>query len=68
MLKTSPISCGTNEKKRFSEFTSPLFFRFCLQNLWVGMLEEGIEEFVLFLVDNIEQRDIRSLSVIAERR
>ena len=34
----------------------------------VGMLEEGIEEFVLFLVHNIEQSDIRSLSVIAERR
>jgi hypothetical protein len=31
------------------------------------MLEEGVEEFVLCLVDNIEQSDIRCLSVIAER-
>lgn len=67
MLKNFPISCKINEKKGFSEFTSPLFFRFCLQNLWVGMLEEGVEELVLYLVDNIEQSDIRCLSVIAER-
>jgi len=32
------------------------------------MLEEDVEEFALYLVDNIEQSDIRSLPVIAERR
>ena len=32
------------------------------------MLEEDVEEFALYLADNIEQSDIRSLHVIAERR
>lgn len=34
----------------------------------VGFLEGGIEELALCIVDNIEQRDIRSPRVIAERR
>ena len=68
MLKNFPISCKTNEKKRFSEFTPLCFFDSVSRIYGVGMLEEGIEEFVLFLVHNIKQSDIRFLSVIAERR
>lgn len=67
MLKTFPIFCKLTENKGFAELTHPLFFRFCLQNLWVSVLEGGIEEFVLCLADNIEQSEIRYLRVIAER-
>ena len=56
MLKTFPIYCKSTEKKGFAEFTSPLFFRFYPQNLWVGVLEGAIEELVLCSAGNIERK------------
>lgn len=56
-------------KRRGFLNSPPLCFFDSVSRIYgVGMLEEGIEEFVLFLVHDIKQSDIRSLSVIAERR
>ena len=61
---TAKLSVGARLRIKDS---SDIFHCDQIEEIERNILEGGIEEFALCLVDNVEQSDIRCLSVIAER-